>query len=368
MPVKIPCVDVFLTAIVVILLCTLSMESFLGVDLDNTADYGLASSFTVYTDGKNYYATDSTTGRIYWQSKNCTYVVANIISMSQESASITFKAGVYPCNITVNKKLSILGEGRATTVIQGTITFDSQLINDTPASHHAFLQNLRMEGQNRLEVGVKYESPLPSVPLITIQNVDIENYTEYGIYFANASDCVFDNVVIGNCATAIHYATNHNFGRITNCEFLNYRITGLYTDAQISLSGTVFSSMQNTPAIADLVLDNAFGTISGCWFENNKDLPYAPNIDMPNTCYRPLTINGCFFANKGGDIIRVRNAFSVSMTGNFFTQQPDSGNGWCIHAIQGIIYWSSNQLDPAFSSTLNLIKLEPNATVKIVSP
>ncbi|MEM2102072.1 MAG: hypothetical protein QXM22_00995, partial [Candidatus Bathyarchaeia archaeon] len=146
------------------------------------------------------------------------------------------------------------------------------------------------------------------------------------------------------------------------------RITGLYTDAQIFLSGTVFSSMQNTPAIADLVLDNAFGTISGCWLENNKDPPYAPNIDMPNTCYRPLTISGCFFANKGGDIIRVRNAFSVSMIGNFFTQQPNSGNGWCVHGIQGTLYWNGNQLDPAFSSTLNMIRLEPNASVKIVSP
>ncbi|MBX5326363.1 MAG: hypothetical protein ACQXXH_00435 [Candidatus Bathyarchaeia archaeon] len=126
--------------------------------------------------------------------------------------------------------------------------------------------------------------------------------------------------------------------------------------------------MQNAPAIADLVLDNAFGTIGGCWFENNKASPYAPNIDMPNTCYRPLTISGCFFANKSGDIIRIRNAFSASVIGNFFTQQPDSGNGWCVHVIQGTLYWNGNQLDPAFSSTLNLVKLEPSASVKIVSP
>ncbi|MEM2102073.1 MAG: hypothetical protein QXM22_01000, partial [Candidatus Bathyarchaeia archaeon] len=210
MPTKIPHVDIFLIVIVVMLMCTLGMESFSGMDLGNTTDYGVTSSFTVYTDGKNYYAADSITGKIYYQSRNCTRVVAEVISITPESASIAFKAGVYPCNITVNKKLSISGEGRATIIIQGTITFNAEMINDTPASHHAFLQNLRMEGQNRLKIGVKYESSVPSVPLITIQNVDIENYTEYGIYFANASDCVFDNVVIGNCATAIHYTTNHN--------------------------------------------------------------------------------------------------------------------------------------------------------------
>jgi hypothetical protein len=283
-----------------------------------------------------------------------------------ESCCITFKAGVYPCNFTVNEKLCISGEGPAT-VIQGTISLGSAIVNGTPLSHQALIQNLRMDGQNRLKVGIKYESPIPSVPLITIQNVDIENYTEHGIRFINASDCLFDNVVVGNCATAIYYTTDHNFGRITNCELLNYHKIGLYTDAQICLSSTVFSAMQTSPTIADLVLDNAFGAITGCWFENSRESPYAPCIDMPNTCYRPLVITGCFFANKGGDIIRMRNAFSVSMDGNFFSQQFNSEDGWCVHVVQGVLYWGGNQLDPAFSATLDLFRVEDSSTVKIIS-
>jgi hypothetical protein len=120
--------------------------------------------------------------------------------------------------------------------------------------------------------------------------------------------------------------------------------------------------MQTTLEEADLVLDNAFGTITGCWFENNQN---TPCIDMPNTCYRPLTITGCFFANKGGDIIRMRNAFNVYLNGNFFSQQLEADAGWCVHVIQGTLYWSGNQLDPAFSSTLSLFKVEEGATAKI---
>ncbi|MBX5326360.1 MAG: hypothetical protein ACQXXH_00420 [Candidatus Bathyarchaeia archaeon] len=63
-PAKIPYVNVFLTVIVVMLMCTLGMESFSSINLDSVVDYGITSSFTVYTDGKNYYAADSTTGRI----------------------------------------------------------------------------------------------------------------------------------------------------------------------------------------------------------------------------------------------------------------------------------------------------------------
>ena len=48
---------------------------------------------------------------------------------------------------------------------------------------------------------------------------------------------------------------------------------------------------------------------------------------MPNMCYRPLVITGCFFANKGGPIIIVRNKFGVSIIGNFFTQQDNPGKG-----------------------------------------
>lgn len=365
---KIPLVNVFLTMTVVMLILTLSMESFSDINFGKKIGYEsvAASSFVVYTNGTHYTAADSITGKIYYQSRNCTFVVANLISISPESATVIFKAGVYPCDFTVDKKLNILGESRTATVIQGTITFDSTLVNATPASHHALIQNLKMDGQNKIKVGVKYESPVPSVPLITVQNVLIENYIEHGIYFTNASDCLFDNVVVGNCATAIHYTTSHNFGRITNCELLNYHKVGVYTDAQIFLSGTVFSSMQNSPIIADLVLDNAFGTITGCWFENNKNAPFAPCIDMPNTCYRPLTVTGCFFANKGGDIIRSRNAFGVSLIGNFFSQQPDSESGWCVRAVQGVVYWAGNQLDPAFSLTLSPFRLEDGTSVKTI--
>jgi hypothetical protein len=349
------------------LLLALNMHGFHSSGDNAISEHLVTSSFVVYTDGTGYYAADSVTRRVLYQDWNCSVLVAGLISACGESGCIVFKAGLYPCSFTVNKKLCICGEGRGVTVIRGTITLDSGMVDGTPRSHHTLIQNLKMDGQGRLKIGIMYESPVPSVPLITIQNVDVENYTDCGIWFVNASDCLFDNVVVGNCATAINYTTDHNFGRITNCELLNYHAQGLYTDAQIYLSSTVFSSMQNTPSIADLVLDNAFGTVTGCWFENNKEAPYTPCIDMPNTCYRPLTITGCFFANKGGDIIRTRNALSTSISGNFFSQQPDSGNGWCVHVIQGTLYWGGNQLDPAFSATLSPFRVEDGATVETLS-
>jgi hypothetical protein len=61
----------------------------------------------------------------------------------------------------------------------------------------------------------------------------------------------------------------------------------------------------------------------------------------------------------------MRNAFDVCMNGNFFSQQPEADTGWCVHVIQGTLYWNSNQLDPAFSSTLSLFKVEEGATAKI---
>lgn len=357
-------VNIFLILIIVVLLFTLSLQGFHSLSASDKTDLGQAvtSSFIVYSYGKYYYGADSVTGKVLYQDENCSIVVANLISLCRENGSIVFKAGVYPCSFAVNKRLCLSGEGRASTVLIGTITLNSALLNGTPRSHHTLIQNLRMDGQNRLKTGIKYESLFPSVPLITIQDVDIENYVDYGILFTNASDCFFDNIVIGNCATAIYYTTNHNFGRITNCELLNYRVQGLYTDAQIYLSGTVFSALETTLTVADLVLDNAFGTITGCWFENNGT---TPCINMPNTCYRPLTISGCFLANRGGDIVVMRNAFSISMSENFFSQQTKAQNGYCVHIVQGTLYWSGNQLDPAFSATLNAFKTEDGALVKI---
>lgn len=357
-------IHLFLVAVIIVLLFTLNLECFYGIGGNANLETVATSSFFVYTDGTNYYGVESVTGTMLIQDKNCSTVVTSLMSLCKESGCITFKAGAYQCNLTVNNEMCILGEGRAATVIYGTITLNSEMINGTPCSHNVLIQNLRMDGQNRLEVGIKYESRVPSVPLITVQNVDVENYVDCGMRFINASDCLFDNVVIGNCGTAIYYTTDHNFGRITNCELLNYRRQGFYTDAQVYLSSTVFSAMQNSQTVADIVLDNAFGTITGCWFENNRQAPYAPCIDMPNTCYRPLVVTGCFFANQGGDIIRMRNAFNVSIMGNFFSQQSNAGVGWCVHLIQGSMYWSGNQLDPAYSGTLRLFKLEDGTVVK----
>jgi hypothetical protein len=358
------CVHVFLTLIIVVLLFTLNLQGFHGLSVGDKTDLGqtTTSSFIVYSDGAYYYSANSVTGEVLYQDENCSAVVANLVSLCRENGSITFKAGIYPCNFTINKKLCLSGEGRASTVIYGTITLDSTTLKGTPRSHHTLIQNLCLDGQNRLKTGIEYESLFPTVPLITIQNVDIENYADYGILFTNASDCLFSNLVIGNCATAIYYTTNHNFGRVINCELLNYRVQGLYTDAQIYLSGTVFSAMQVPFTAADLVLDNAFGTITGCWFENNNT---APCINMPNTCYRPLIIAGCFLANRGGDIVVMRNAFSVSMSENFFSQQTKAQSGYCVHVVQGTLYWNGNQLDPAFSATLNDFEIEEGASVKI---
>lgn len=357
-------IHVFLVAVIIALLFTLNLKCFYGISGKADSEQLITSSFSVYTDGTNYYGAESVTSKVLVQDRNCSAVVASLIAMCKESGCITFKAGAFPCNFTVDRKLCVSGEGRAATVICGTITLNSEMVNGTPRSHHVLIQNLRMDGQNRLLDGIRYESSVPSVPLITVQNVDVENYVDCGMRFINASDCLFDNVVVGNCGTAICYITDHNFGRITNCELLNYRRQGLYTDAQVYLSSTVFSAMQDSQITADIVLDNAFGTISGCWFENNREAPYTPCIDMPNTCYRPLVITGCFFANKGGDIIRIRNAFNVSIIGNFFSQQPDSGDGWCAHLIQGSMYWNGNQLDPAYSGTLSLFKMEEDTVVK----
>ncbi len=315
------------------------------------------NSFTIYTDGVKYFVLNRIDNNILFSSFNCTEVVSKALSLCKDNGSIMFKAGSYPCSFKVDKKLLICGEGKASTVIYGTITFDSKLINGTPCSHHSVLRDLRLDGQNKFKVGIKYESSVATVPLITIRDVDVENYLERGISFINASDCLFDNVVVGNCPTAIYYTTNHNFGRITNCELLNYRVQGLYTDAQIYLSSTVFSAITTPPTKADLVLDNAFGTIIGCWFENAAENPHAPCIDMPNPCYRPLVIIGCFFANKGGAIINVRNKFEVSIIGNFFTQQSSPEKGYCVQLFEGTVYWEGNRLDPAFEDTLRLFKV-----------
>jgi hypothetical protein len=294
----------------------------------------------------------NTISKVDRASQNCTNLMTKAIEECLNSGSIAIKAGAYVCDLFVNKKLYIRGEGRAATTIHGTITLDPTLVLDTPACQHSVIQNLRLDGQNRISIGIKYESCIPSVPLITVRDVDIENYSERGISFINASDCLFENVVVGNCPIGIYYTTSHNFGRIKSCELLNYREIGVYTDAQIYLSDTVFSAIQISPDKADLVLDNAFGTIIGCWFENNKTAPYAPCIDMPSTSYRPLTIMSCFFANRGGVIIRVRSACNVSITGNFFSQQNNPGIGCCVHVVQGQVYWSNNEIDSAFSTTL----------------
>jgi len=315
------------------------------------------NSVYICTDGKEYFVLDGISCNLLFSSFNCAEAVNKALSLCGNGASITFKAGSYPCSFKIDKKLFISGEGKSSTVIYGTIIFESKLVNGTPCSHHSVLKDLRLDGQNRFRVGIKYESPIPSVPLITVRDVDIENYLEKGICFINASDCIFENVVVANCPTAIYYTTNHNFGRIINCELLNYRVQGLYTDAQIYLSGTVFSAIKTPPTIADLVLDNAFGTIIGCWFENAAENPPAPCIDMPNTCYRPLIITGCFFANKGGPIIIVRNEFGVSITGCFFTQQDNPERGCCLQLLEGTVYWSGNKLDPAFQDTLELFEI-----------
>jgi len=308
-------------------------------------------TYILYVEENLYHCYD-TVAKIDKTSRDCTNLMAEVIRECPESGSIAIKPGVYVCDLFVNKKLFIRGEGRAATTIHGTITLDSTLVAGTPVCQHSVIQNLRLDGQSRLGVGIRYESSVTSVPLITVRDVDVENYVEKGISFINASDCLFENVVVGNCPVGIYYTTNHNFGRIKGCELLNYREMGVYTDAQIYLSDTVFSGMQISPEKADLVLDNAFGTVIGCWFENNRTEPYAPCIDMPSTCYRPLTVMSCFFANRGGVIIRVRNVCEVLIIGNFFSQQNNQGKGCCTEVVEGQVYWSNNVIDSAFAATL----------------
>lgn len=317
-------------------------SAWVQIDLPNCIFYGEGDLYHCY----------NTLTRVCRTLQDCTSLMKEAVEECPDGGSIALKAGVYVCNVSLNKKLYFRGEGRAATIIHGTITLNSTLFLGSPVCHNSLIQNLKLDGQNLFGVGIRYESSVPSVPLITVRDVDVENFLERGISFVNASDCLLENIVVGNCPIGIYYTTNHNFGRIRGCELLNYCGMGVYTDAQIYLSDTVFSAIQTAPQRADLVLDNAFGTVIGCWFENDRAAPYAPCVDMPSTCYRPLTIMSCFFANRGGAIVRVRSACTVSIDGCFFSQQTDAGDGWCVEVAQGQIVWSNNEVDSAFSATL----------------
>jgi len=69
------------------------------------------NSLYICADSKEYFVLDGINGSLLFSSFNCTEAVNKALSLCENGASITFKAGSYPCSFKISKKLSISGEG-----------------------------------------------------------------------------------------------------------------------------------------------------------------------------------------------------------------------------------------------------------------
>jgi len=346
-----------------LVISSLLLGFYLGKSLSNSIETIIEpgsmvteASYIIFTDGTNYYARNGMRGSVI-SSPSFSELMTRVISQVKNGGLIFIKAGIYEGDIFITgKAIHLSGEGKWGTIIRGSIIFNATLTGKEHTDvQGSFIEHLTLDGEGLRERGIVYEAPSPTVSLITIQDVNVENFIDRGISFENASDTWFNRVIVGNCPIGIYYTTQKNFGRITNSQILNYATQGLFTDAEILLSGNVFSAISTAPSVGDVVLSHPSGAVGGAkiignWFEHDSA---TPNILVVSKAYRPILIVGNFFANHGGDMI-VGNVDTVTSTlkadGNFFSQVAGTpSEAIAIHMKSGTLEWGANTIDTAFS-------------------
>ena len=196
-------------------------------------------SYTIYKDGSGYTcAKNTSTGAIDYRNTNSKWVIQKAID-KLSGGYIQIKAGTYVISKTIyTNKVSIVGDGNATVLKQGTCrgavirvcddywTLDYQYMSARP--NGITIGNMQIDG-NRASGGQHLEG----VGFINCLNSRIVQVYVHdviagqGLYMSNSQYCTISNCQIDNIGdnTAAHYGSGIAFGEASSTKVASAYIT-----------------------------------------------------------------------------------------------------------------------------------------------
>lgn len=194
----------------IVIVSLLSYSAFMGLQaiLKNSTYEGY--EYLIFQQGNTYYAKNGLNGSVDFWGSDAAAVIQNAMNANPENGTIMIKDGYYPIDRTINLTTATTLEGEnkeiELTAVNGA--------NFTPANgipsihpflnlwdvHNVVIENIGFDGNgvNCTAIYIGADSSYDSID--TVENVNIENFGEYGLYIQQyPRDNTFQNVYIARC-------------------------------------------------------------------------------------------------------------------------------------------------------------------------
>lgn len=207
--------------------------------------------------------------------------IQDAINDSNDGDTVFVYSGTYYEIVVANKTISLIGEDRENTIINGSESGDVVTINVNWVN----VTGLSMTdcGFNTLNAGIKYDN----VNNCSVFACNIFNNRRYGIVLSDSSDNKIDNNNIYNNWNGLRLFSSLN-NNITNNYFLNNTIT-LDSSSNNTLADNNFSSDGNgvyiTSSANITILNNSFintGILFEGWLIEHYNTHVIPNNNTVN--------------------------------------------------------------------------------------
>ncbi len=259
------------------------------------------------------------------------------ISVVDVGGTVIVAAGTYTEHVTISKSLTLQGEDRDTTVIDGSGS--GKVIHIT--AHYVTISGLKVTNG---EYGIWFP-PNGYIGHITMRDVIIDSNDKHGIDIVHTGGyfLIEDSVISNNGGDGLYKAHQFHHSTIRNCEVFGNNGTGLHagwgsgtliTNNKVHHNGGIgiwFDSMSNSIMEKNEVYNNGVGIGVGYVGKNNT---LRDNIVHHNTVfgiymnYSPVTGNKIYH----NDLIE--NTTQARELGNNIWDNgyPSGGNYWSDYA------------------------------------
>ena len=241
-----------------------------------------AVSYTVFTDGTNYFMKNGTTGNIDFSSTNASKIINWAIGNLTSGGRVFVKAGSYnvSMNVVVGSNVEVVGEGKGSTLFLGVNQSNQQLFYGLNIEN-VTLRSLHLSGKNTNntnEFGVYFINSSN----IKIQECSFENFwgtSSYSVYYVGCNFSCVDGCYFEGGQNSAVTLTDCRWSEIIRCKSYNCPVSVLGSAAFVIFGTSSLGSYQCSivDCVADLSQEHGFqiyqysyncsvvgGTVSNC--------------------------------------------------------------------------------------------------------